>query len=877
MNGTPLVSSSPPPGLGISLEKAPPLPGLTDQEAAARLDRYGPNEPVHRSRLSAGREVVRTFTNPLTLILLAAATVSLFVGDVTDSIIIFIIVGLGAFLNFIQTYRASRAVEALRAQVAVTATVYRGGWKEIPRREVVPGDVVHISAGDMVPADAVLLEARDLHIQEAALTGESLPVEKSASPTRDPNELLARKQDLTAPDQVFLGTSVLDGSGTAFVRSTGGQTAFGAVAGRITTARPPTEFERGTRAFGTLITETTFVLVIILVLAGILLHRDPLSTLLFAVAIAVGLTPEFLPMIISVTLASGATRMARQQVIVKDLAAIQNFGSIDVLCSDKTGTLTKGEMSWESALDLNGNDSPRALELAQTNSRYQTGVANPMDQALLAVPYTPEPGEAKVDEIPFDYVRRRMSVVVDQGGTRRLITKGAPESLLPLCHRCEVSGGVVPLDARSTEAAQATFEKLSREGFRVLAVAYKEVPVQARYTRADEQDLTFVGYVAFGDPPLEEVGATLTAMADDGVQVKILTGDNEAVARHICRSVGMDPEPLLLGSEVDQLSDPALAARVSDVHVFARVSPLQKTRIVHALRKAGHVVGFLGDGVNDAPSMREADVGISVVTAVDVAKDAADFILMKRDLRVLHQGILEGRRAYGNVIKYILMGTSSNFGNMFSMAGAFFFLPFLPMLPDQILLNNLMYDVTQTTLPTDNVDPVFIRKPHRWDIKIIRNFMIYAGPISSIFDFSTFYVLLLFLPGDAVGFHTGWFVESLTTQTLVVFVIRTTLPPWKSRPSPLLVTAVISAVLVAWLLPYTPLAGPLGFEPLPLVILGFIVLFTVAYLGLMILARNRIMRPLTEPASASPAATGPAPPVHPEPGAPVPSGPVPGS
>ncbi len=829
----------------LFLEKPPLRSGLTEAEAVERLREVGPNEPAPAVRRGAVGETLRYLLNPLFVVLLGAAAVSVFVGELVDATIIFMMVLLSLVVNFYQTRESFRAFDSLQRRVALTATVYRGRWYEVPRSSLVPGDVIHLSAGDLVPADSWLLEARDLHVQQAALTGESLPVEKEAAPTAGASGPPSLPLDLSGRDLVFQGTSVTGGTATALVLATGKSTAFGDIVQRLSRRRPETEFERGVRSFATFMTQTVIFLVFFIVIAGILLRTTPLDTLLFALALAVGLTPEFLPMIMSIVLARGAVRMAARGVIVKNLGAIQNFGSIDILCSDKTGTLTRAEMTLESSVDLWGGRASEPLELGKINSHFQTGISNPLDRALALQGGPSTASVTKVDEIPFDFERRRLSVVVDRGGERQLISKGAPEAILPLCRSARgEEGAVVPLTAELRAAALATYERLSGEGERVLAVAYRVVPDAPAYRVADESDLVLAGFLAFSDPPLKDVGPTLRALRRDGVDVKILTGDNEAVARHVCALVGIAPDPVLLGNEVDRLSDSALAARAQEARVFARVSPAQKSRIIQALRSAGHVVGYLGDGVNDAPPLHAADVGISVTSAVDVAQEAADVVLTRRDLRVLHNGILEGREAFGNVVKYVLMGTSSNFGNMFSMAGAFLFLPFLPMLPDQILLNNFLYDVTQASLPTDKVDPAFVRKPRRWDIRLIRNFMILAGPVSSVFDFATFFLLLQFLGRSAEGFHTGWFIESLSTQGLVVFVIRTTQNPFRSPPSVPLLAAVLSTVTFAWVLPYTILGTIIGFVPLPVALQALIAAITAAYLGTMLLVRRWAMRPL---------------------------------
>ena len=684
-------------------------------------------------------------------------------------------------INFAQSYRSERAVERLREGVAVTATALRdGAWIEVPRREIVPGDVVRLGAGDLVPADARLLEARDLHVQQAALTGESMPVEKEA---RSASSESARPAD--ASDRVFLGTSVVSGTATALVTATGPATAFGDIAARLVAKPPETEFERGTRSFGYLILKTVVFLVLFVTLVCLIRRRDPLESLLFAVALAVGLTPEFLPMIVTVTLAQGAVHMSKRKVIVKHLAAMQNLGSMDILCSDKTGTLTSGVMTFDRRLDPLGRPADDVFRLAYLNSHYQTGIKSPLDTAILGQQQDRPSLEAfrKLDEVPFDFERRRVSVVVESDGQRTLVTKGAPEGVLSICSQYGVDGRDQALDAEARDRCQNTYRELSRQGYRVLAVARRVVPCQDAYRTADEKELVLAGFVTFLDPPRPDARESLESLRRDGVEVKILTGDNELVTRQICTQVGLDAATMVLGDDLDSMTDTALAHVAEETSVFARVSPAQKDRILLALKRRSHVVGFLGDGINDAPSLHTADVGISVATAVDVAKDAAEIILLEPGLQVLHAGVLEGRRAFGNVTKYLMMGTSSNFGNMFSMAAATLFLPFLPMLPMQILLNNLLYDLSQITIPTDNVDPAFVQKPRRWDISHIRNFMIVIGPISSLYDFLTFFVLLrLFHAGEPL-FHTGWFVESLATQTLVLLVIRTAGNPFRSKPS----------------------------------------------------------------------------------------------
>ncbi len=830
----------------IAKQAAPPEPrGLSSAEAAQRLAEHGPNDPAPRRKRSGAIQLLLLFLNPLVLILLVAAGASAMLGQIADASIIVTMVLLGVAINFVQTYRSQKAAERLREQVTLTATVLRdGAWNEIRRREVVPGDVIRLSAGDLVPADSRLLQSRDLYVQQAALTGESMPTEKETGPTEPEEDASPESRG-----RVFLGTSVTSGTAIAEVIATGTDTEFGEIAERLSMRPPETEFERGIRQFGLLIMRAVMFLVLFIMLMSVALKHDAFESLLFAVALAVGLTPEFLPMITSVTLAKGAVKMAREKVIVKQLAAIQNFGSINVLCSDKTGTITTGNMVLDRAMDPLGRPSDRPYELAWLNSHFETGIRSPLDSAILKRDSPALQGHEKRDEIPFDFERRRLSIVVDSpGGDRLLITKGAPEGILKLLSSYEAEGQIRPVDETVLDRCHTTYTGLSSQGMRMLAVAYRKIDARAAYTAADESDLTLAGYLTFADPPVPDAAEVLTEMKRDGVQVKIVTGDGDLVTRHVCDLVGLDGGEILMGDEIAQMTDTALEYAAENANVFARVSPAQKTRILLTLKRRGHVVGFMGDGINDAPSLHAADVGISVSTAVDVARDAADIILVEPGLRVLHKGIIEGRKAFGNVTKYLLMGTSSNFGNMFSMAGASLFLPFLPMLPTQILLNNFLYDLAQVTIPTDNVDDEYIRGPQRWDIRLIRNFMIFIGPISSIYDFLTFYVLLHYFKATQPLFHTGWFVESLATQTLVLFVIRTMRAPWKSRPSASLTVTTLGIVAVGLILPYSPLAAPLGFTPLPGSYFAFLAAATATYLFLVEIAKRKLF-PAREPVS----------------------------
>ena len=811
--------------------------GLAAEDARRRLADIGPNEPARRRRGAVLRELLYFLANPLVVILLIASLVSAVLGEPINASIIALMVVLSVLLNFVQTYRSQRAAERLREEVAPTASVLRDGqWIELPRRELVPGDVIRLAAGDRVPADARLIETRDLHIQQAALTGESLPVEKVASDV--PANAL---QLAEASNTVFLGTSVVSGTARAVVVATGPATAFGDIAAQLSTAPPETEFQRGIWQFALLIMRTVLFLVLFVLLASFALHRPPLESFLFAVALAVGLTPEFLPMITTVTLAQGAVRMARRKVIVKHLAAIEDFGSMDILCSDKTGTLTSGEMELDQCLNPLGEAADRTFLLAYLNASLETGIRSPLDAAIIAHRQLDIQSFRKLDEIPFDFERRRLSVVVDTPDGRLLITKGAPEPLLRCCTDYEVNGNTHAFDRAAINRCQTTYEALSTKGYRVLAVAYRRMSPQPSYSITDERDMVLAGFVTFSDPPMKGAKEALQALRDDGVTVKILTGDNELVASHVCSTVGLDPGRIVLGGQLDDMTDSALAAVAERTTVFARVAPGQKNRILRALRSRNHVVGFLGDGINDAPSLHTAEVGISVANAVDVAKDAADIILRERNLNVLHEGIIQGRKAFANVTKYLLMGTSSNFGNMFSMAGAVLFLPFLPMLPTQILLNNFLYDLAQVTIPTDNVDDNFVRKPQRWNIGVTRNFMLFIGPISSIYDFLTFFALLRIFHASEALFHTGWFVESLATQTLVLFVIRTAGNPLQSRPSVPLATTTVLIVCIGLVLPFTALAEPLGFVPLPLSYFLFLAGATVTYLVLVEVVKRRLI------------------------------------
>lgn len=804
------------------MSNSPKFTGLTSEEASRRLQEQGPNVYEIGKKQSRLKEFSRSLFNPLNLILIFAAITSSFVREFVNSALIAVMVVLSSILDSIQTFRAEKAASILREKIAGEATALRDGtWKEVTRKELVLGDIVRVSAGDLVPADVLLLEADDLHIQEAALTGESIPVEKSASPDgREEKSAL-----------LYLGTSVVSGVGTAVVRARGKDTAFGEIINRLSERPAETEFEKGMHHFGILILKTVLFLVLFVLAANLSAGRGAFESLLFSVALAVGLTPEFLPMITTVTLSQGAVAMAKKKVVVKHLSAIQNLGSIDILCSDKTGTLTTGSMALEKSLDGNGRPSDEALKLASIICQLETGIRSPFNDAILKVKREDLGGYQKTDEIPFEFNRRMLSIVIEKDRTYSLLTMGAPEDVFRICE--------FPGNAR--EETLELMQSLSEKGLRVLAVASRNV-TSAVVTRTDEQGLTLAGLLTFLDHPLDDVDESIGALRKDGVQVKILTGDNEKVTAYICAQVGIDPGEIVLGKDIDHLDQFSLGGLAEKTNVFARVTPTQKERIILALKAKKHVVGYLGDGINDAPSLHSADVGISVAGAVDVAREASDIILLERSLRVLHAGILAGRRSFGNVFKYLLMGTSSNFGNMMSMAVAAVFLPFLPMLPIQILINNFLYDLSQISIPRDNVDPAFIKKPQRWDIHLIRNFMITIGPISSVFDLITFYILLKVFHFDEKSFHTGWFVESLVTQTLVLFVIRTIGRPWKNRPSLLLILTNLCVVAFGIILPHSPLAKVLGFTPLPGKFYLFLAAVVVTYLLIVEVVKHSVFR-----------------------------------
>lgn len=783
--------------------------GISTVEAELRLAKFGPNLIHREKKRSLIIQFFIKFKNPLVLILLTASAFSVFTGDAASFYIISIIVIISVTLDFFQEYRASVVAEGLRDSVAVSAQVLRDQKiSKIALSNLVPGDLTLLSAGDLVPCDGRIISACDFFVNQAILTGEAYPVEKKPSESNLENDILL------VDNCVLMGTSVVSGSAKVLMCRTGQDTSLGEIADSILVKVPPTDFERGIQNFGILIMRMTIFLVLFVLLVNTFYHRPWLESFLFAVALAVGLTPELLPMIVSVTLAKGAMRMAENKVIVKHLASLHNLGGMDVLCTDKTGTLTEAHIHLERHVDSRGIESQRVLELAYYNSFFESGLRSPLDDAILEHSEIDVGSWNKIDEVPFDFERRRVSVLLEKEGERLLVVKGAPEDILRLSTSFELNNGnkLFALNNEELQLINHQFNNLSNEGFRVLGIAYRKVEVDHQHAIvSDETELVFAGFAGFLDPPKESAKKALTNLAADNISIKIITGDNEIITQHICNQLGFEVTGTLLGAEIQNMDDLTLAAKVEGLNLFCRMNPTQKNRIILALKRRGHVVGYLGDGINDAPSLHSADVGISVDSAVDVAKSAADMILLEHDLSVLHAGVLEGRRTFGNIMKYIMMGTSSNFGNMFSMAGASIFLPFLPMLPIQILLNNLLYDFSELPIPLDRVDADFLNKPHRWDMKFIRNFMLVIGSISSIFDFLTFYIMIsLFHAGEKL-FQTGWFIESMATQVLVIFIIRTRAGPLRSHPNPWLVVCSISVVVLAIFLPYTPLGVHLGF------------------------------------------------------------------
>jgi len=811
--------------------------GLSDAEADSRLKQVGTNEIAREKRQTALMRLLINIKNPLVLLLLALGVLSYLTGDLRAMVVIFVMVVLGVVLRFFQEMRADNAAEKLKAMVSNTATVVRDGKEqELSLKLLVPGDIIRLASGDMVPADVRVLSAKDLFLNQAALTGEALPVEKKAAPASADIQ-----NPLDLPDLCFLGSNVESGSATAVVIHTGDRTFFGSLAASIVGQRQLTSFDKGVNKFTWLMIRFIAVMVPAVFLINGLSKHNWLEAFLFAMAVAVGLTPEMLPMIVTVNLSKGALAMARKKVIVKRLNAIQNFGAMDVLCTDKTGTLTQGKIVLEKHLDAHGDPSEKVLHFGYLNSYHHTGLKNLLDEAILDHEELEDHLKAnekyrKIDEIPFDFVRRRMSVIVeDETGLNTLICKGAVDEVLSLCTRVEVNAEIIEVLPEHDAKRRQLADDLNGQGFRVIALAYKQMPGSSDepvYTVKDESDLILLGFMAFLDPPKDTTAEALRRLHGLNVDVKVLTGDNEIITAYICKEVGMPVEHLLLGSQIEAMSETELAEAASTTSVFARLAPAHKEHIIRALQSKGHVLGFMGDGINDAPALKAADVGISVDSAVDIAKESSDIILLENSLLVLEQGVLEGRRVFGNIIKYIKMAASSNFGNMFSVVGASAFLPFLPMLPIQVLTNNLLYDFSQTTIPTDEVDADWMIKPRQWSIDKILRFILFIGPISSIFDYMTFFIMLYVFDcwHNPALFHTGWFVESLFTQTLIIHIIRTNKIPFiQSRASwPLILTSVIIVAVGTWLT-VSPLAETLGFVPLPPLYWLFLAIMLLCY------------------------------------------------
>jgi Mg2+-importing ATPase len=799
--------------------------GLTSSEAKNRLSTYGANRLKPQKRSGAFSLLVAQFKSPIILILIFATGLSLFLHNLVDASIILAIVIISGLLGFWQEFGASNAIEKLLAIVQIKAAVFRDGKKgEIHIEEVVPGDIVSLSAGDIVPGDCLLLESKDLFVDEAMLTGETFPVEKAVSVLAVDTPLAKRT------NVVWMGTHIVSGSAKGLVTLTGKNTEFGKVSERLKLKPPETEFEHGIRRFGYFLGEVTLVLVVIIFAINVYLQRPVLESFLFSLALAVGLTPQLLPAIISINLAHGAKKMALKKVIVKRLASIENFGSMNIICSDKTGTLTEGSVKVESAMDVNGDMSEKVFLFAYLNAFYETGFTNPIDVAILDYRKIDLSEYRKQDEIPYDFLRKRLSISVIQNNVHLMVTKGALTNILEVCSSVETNDGKKVDISTMKEKIQKHFEEFSNNGFRTLGIAYKNMPADSLINKSDEKDMIFLGFLTLFDPPKANILDTITSLKNLGVSLKIITGDNHLVAASISKKMGLSDNKIITGTELRQMSDSALLRYVGTVDVFAEIEPNQKERIIIAMRKAGNVVGYMGDGINDASALHTADVGISVDTAADVAKDAADIVLLEKDLGVLVEGVREGRTTFANTLKYVFMATSANFGNMFSMAGISLFIPFLPLLPKQILLTNLMTDFPEMTIATDSVDEEMIDYPRRWDIKAIRKFMITFGLVSSVFDYITFGLLLLVLHANEGQFRTGWFLESVISASMIVLVIRSRKPFFRSKPGKYLQIATFSIAFITLILPFTPFGNVFGFSPLTLTTYLLLLAIVIVYI-----------------------------------------------
>src|SRR5271165_6353339 len=824
------------------------IAGLTQAEAEERARTEGPNEIAQEHRQGWLIRLLRMLRNPLVILLSTLSTVSFITGDARAGSVMALMVCLSVGLRYFQEARADAAAEKLKAMIHVTATVVRdGAARELPLRDLVPGDIVKLAAGDMIPGDARLLSLKDLFVSQGSLTGESLPVEKFYQPETDNSSLPTELKNTC-----FMGTSVESGTATAVVITTGVHTYLGSMARSITGERVQTSFDHGLNRFTWLMMQFMAVMVPLVFLINGFTKHDWKGAFFFALAVAVGLTPEMLPMIVSVCLSNGALAMSRKKVIVKRLNSIQNFGGMDVLCTDKTGTLTEDRVVLMRHCNVAGRETEDVLMDGYLISYFQTGLKNLLDRAILDS--TEFHGKAmvekykKLDELPFDFTRRMMSVLVaDPEGKAILLTKGAPEDVFHRCSQFELDGQLSPMEPDRMVGLKAEYDSLSNDGFRVLAVATKDLAGKQVCAKEDESDLVLRGYVAFLDPPKNTASPALAALAKHGVAVKILTGDNHLISRKICKDVGLVADPMLLGGDVEKMSDAELAEAAEKATLFARLSPADKERVIRVLRGKGHVVGFMGDGINDAPALRAADVGISVDTATDIAKESADLILLEKDLMVLEGGVIEGRKVFANIVKYIRMGASSNFGNMFSVLGASAFLPYIPMAPIQVLTNNLLYDFSQVPIPADSVDDEQITRPRPWNISEIKRFILFIGPISSIFDYTTFFVMLWIFncwdPSHTSLFQTGWFVESLMTQTLIIHVIRTNKIPFlQSRASWALTLTTLSIMALGAWLPYSPLASALGLTNLPQLYWPILMLTLFGYMSLTQIIKVWLLR-----------------------------------
>jgi len=799
--------------------------GITGKEARKRLINYGPNRLKPQKRSDTFTLLIAQFKSPIILILLAATGLSLFLHNIADASIILTIVVLSGLLGFWQEHGASNAVAKLLALVQIKATVLRDGKpQEIFIEDIVPGDMAILNAGDIVPGDCLILESKDLFVDEAMLTGETFPVEKAVS-VLPPDTPLSQRTNT-----VWMGTHIVSGNAKVLIISTGKDTEFGKVSERLKIKAPETEFERGIRRFGYFLGEVTLVLVVIIFAINVYLQRPVLEAFLFSLALAVGLTPQLLPAIISINLAHGAKKMAEKKVIVKRLASIENFGSMNIICSDKTGTLTEGTVKVESAVDVSGNASEQVFLYAYLNAFYETGFTNPIDDAILNFKKIDLKEFKKHDEIPYDFIRKRLSISVIHGHDQLMVTKGALSNILEVCSSVENKDGKVVQIASMQNQIQEHFLSFSNDGFRTLGIAYKRLTSGLPIKKEDEKDMTFFGFLTLFDPPKANIAETIADLKKLGVSLKIITGDNHLVAASLSKKMALSNNKILTGPQLHQMSDAALLRQVGSVDVFAEIEPNQKERIIIAMRKAGNVVGYMGDGINDASALHAADVGISVDTAADVAKDAADIVLLEKDLGVLIQGVREGRTTFANTLKYVFMATSANFGNMFSMAGLSLFIPFLPLLPKQILLTNLLTDFPEMTIATDNVDDEMINYPRRWDIRAIRKFMITFGLVSSVFDYLTFGLLLLVLHAKEGEFRTGWFLESVISASVIVLVIRSRKPFFRSQPGKYLLIATLSIAVITLILPFTPLGTVFGFSPLSLSTLILIMVIVVFYI-----------------------------------------------